>query len=221
MSDHGGEVLVVPARPGPLRPLPGHRAPDEVDELLDDLFGPPDEGGPGPADAVLVGGGGAALVGGLAGGPVWLVGVGVVAVALGAILPARALWRGLSRRRLAARRSAVLGEGTPLRVTAGPVADLVDAHGALLALPDVGPEALGAAHAAIADVAEVLAGSAPTDAEEAAFVADRAAALRALVDRLAGSADEVRRARLAARQEVDRVGGTSSLDRLRALGDDA
>ena len=65
--DDPSSVVIVPSRPGPLESLGGsERNRDEVDELLDDMFGEPDERGPGVADAVLVVGGAGAVVGGLA-----------------------------------------------------------------------------------------------------------------------------------------------------------
>lgn len=233
MSAADGDVVVVPDRPGSLRRLPGARTPDEVDELLDELFGPADDGGPGVADAVLATGGGAAVVTGLVVSAPVVLGLGVGAVVLGSILPARSLYRQVRSRRLAARRAEVLGAGTPLRVSPGPVAALVAAHDALFARaaddPDaVGAEARAAAHAAVADVAAVLGGSAPAGAEEVGFVTERADALVALVASLpAGDgssegdpAHEARRARLAARREIDRIEGESSADRLRRLADD-
>lgn len=226
----GDDVVVVPATPGPLRRLPGARTPDEVDELLDEVFGPADDGGPGVADAVLATGGGAAVVAGVLVSSTGLLGVGIGAVVLGSVLPARSLWRQARGRRLAARRAEVLGEGTVLRVSPGPVADLVAAHEALFTLVASRPDAVGAderaaAHAAAADVAIVLGGGAPTGADEVAFVAERAAALTALVDGISTAAPrhddaEARRARLEARHEVDRIEGTSSVDRLRRLADD-
>lgn len=236
----GDVVVVVPDRPGPLRRLPGTRTPDEVDDLLDELFGPADDGGPGVADAVLATGGGAAVVTGLVVSAPVVLGLGVGAVVLGSILPARSLYRQVRSRRLAARRAEVLGAGTPLRVSSGPVAALVDAHDALFARagadPDaVGPEARAAAHAAVADVAAVLGGAAPVGVEEVGFVTERADALAALVASLpaggggsavaGGASDgdpaqEGRRARLAARREIDRIEGESSADRLRRLADD-
>jgi hypothetical protein len=230
----GDDVVVVPAGPGPLRRLPGARTPDEVDELLDDLLGPADDGGPGVADAVLATGGGAAVVTGLVLSAPVVLGLGVGAVVLGSILPARALWRRTQQQRLAARRDEALGTGTPLRVSPGPVADLVRAHDALFALVAVDPDAVGAeeraaAHAALADVAGVLGGGVPVTPEEARFVAERAEALGTLVARIeaereagrGGDADDgdARRARLAARHEVDRIEGSSSADRLHRLAE--
>jgi hypothetical protein len=160
--------------------------------------------------------------------------VGGGAVLLGSILPARSLWRQTQQRRLAAQRADVLGAGTPLRVSPGPVSTLVAAHDSLFALVAAHPDAVGAeeraaAHAAVADVAAVLGGAAPTAPDEIAFVADRADALAALAARIeaavaagagAPTDDEARRARLAARHEVDRIEGSSSADRLRRLADE-
>ncbi len=229
----GDDVVVVPSAPGPLRRLPGGRTPDEVDELLDDLLGPTDDGGPGVADAVLATGGGAGVVAGLVLSAPVVLGIGVGAVVLGSVLPARSLWRQAQQRRLSARRTDVVGSGTPLRVSPGPVADLVAAHDALFALVASRPESVGgeeraAAHAAVADVAAVLGGGAPVGPDDTAFVSERAAALAALVAGISASGPsrspfddaELRRARLAAREEVDRIEGSSSADRLRRLAAD-
>jgi hypothetical protein len=232
----GDDIVVVPTAPGPLRRVPGARTPDEVDALLDDLFGPADDGGPGVADAVLATGGGATVVAGVVLSAPVVLGLGIGAVVLGSILPARSLWRRAQQRRLATRRAEVLGSGTPLRVSAGAVTDLVGAHDALFALVAATPDAVGAeeraaAHAAVADVAAVLGGGAPVGADEAAFVTERAAALTALVAGIEAASSapsssspssddaEARAARLAARQEVDRIEGSSSADRLRHLAE--
>ena len=53
-SNHG-HVLVVPRSPGPLLELaPALAQRDDLDELLDDLFGEPLPDGPGAADIALV-----------------------------------------------------------------------------------------------------------------------------------------------------------------------
>ena len=114
------------------------------------------------------------------------------AVVLGSILPARWLWRQAQQRRLAAQRADALGTGTPLRVSPGPVAELVGAHDALFTLVAAHPDAVGAeeraaAHAAAADVAAVLGGAAPSGADEIAFVTERAAALAVLAARIEAS----------------------------------
>src|SRR4051812_6983339 len=88
-------LVVVPARPGAVTRLGdvgGRR--DDLDELLDDVFGEPDDRGPGPVDAVLLVGGAAAIVvGSVTSAPAAVTVVGAIAAALGAVLPARALWR--------------------------------------------------------------------------------------------------------------------------------
>jgi hypothetical protein len=236
MADGGDDIVVVPDAPGPLKAVPGARTPDEVDALLDELFGPDDDRGPGVADAVLATGGGAAVIAGLVLSAPVVIGLGAGAVVLGSILPTRSLWRQVGHRRLAAEREAVLGSGVALRVSPGPVAALVAAHGDLFTLVDghpdaVGPEERAAAHAAVADVAIVLGGGVPTGPDEVAFVAESAEALASLVERLATEATvdgpeagawraEARWARLAARREVDRIEGSSSADRLRRLTDE-
>lgn len=218
-------IVVVPAAPGPLRPYPTTRR-DDVDEILADLVGPPDDAGPGVADAAVATGGGVAVVAGLVVASPLLLAGGAGVVLVGSVLPARALWRRVERRRLHAERAAALDGGLPLRVSAGPVAALVAAHDDLFATvasdpAAVRPEERAAAHAAVRDVAVVLAGGAPAGDDEVLFVTARAEALRAVVDAVERwRVEEVgaaRRARLEARQEVDAAAGGSAVAELRDL----
>lgn len=87
--------VVVPARPGPLVALRDlDRGRDDLDELIDEVFVESDDRGPGPVDAVLVVGGAGAIIAGRAASlPTVVTVCGAVAVALGAVLPVRSLWR--------------------------------------------------------------------------------------------------------------------------------
>src|SRR4029078_12719494 len=49
-----GHFVLVPHVPGPLLRPASARQRDELDDLVDDLFGEPDERGPSAVDAVLV-----------------------------------------------------------------------------------------------------------------------------------------------------------------------
>ena len=110
-------MVVVPRRPGPLRRLDDlDRHPDEVDHLLDEVFGKPDDRGPGTVDALLVAGGLAAvLIAALSDVPSAVGFIGAVAVGIGAVLPLRWLWR-----RLRGRRQASEGQRPATRRRAAP-----------------------------------------------------------------------------------------------------
>lgn len=233
-------AVVVPARPGPLVRLDhvvaGGRPRDEVDEVIDEVFGT-DDRGPGVADAVLVAGGaGAVVVAQLASWPTIVTVAGAAAAALGAVLPARAVLRRLagSRRRRAVR--AVVGDGTVLRTDHAAVTALVAEHDRLrestihlAAVPKARVDEV--AHSALTEVASLLQGRSPTSAAEVDYVLERVRALgdlrSTLADPRVGDGEhERRRALVEARREVERLSGGSSVndaDELaRALlGDDA
>ena len=92
-------LLVVPSAPGPLRPLEAAPGPDELDALIDEVFGRTTDERPGPFDIVLVVGG-AALIGWgfLTSAPGWLA-LGAIGLVLGLALPVRQLMRSSSDRR--------------------------------------------------------------------------------------------------------------------------
>lgn len=231
-----GDIVVVPARPGPLIPLDvdsgRRRAPDELDALIDELL--PDVGdGPGLADGLFVLGGLAVAGWAIAtSGPRWLLAVGVIAVALGCVLPARAVWRRAGDRRRMRAHARVESRGTRLDATAPPTAHLVTAYRDLVrALPDADPDmsgpALAAAHAAVLEVATLCEGRVPSPSE-AAYVARRADAIAALARSLADDASaDAHDAPVAdrptsvveARDELDALTGTSSVDRILDLTD--
>ena len=215
-------VIAVPVRPGPLVPLDhAERARDEVDDLLDEMFGAPDDGGPSPFDLVLLAGGVAALIAGLMASATWLVVCGVLAAALGSVLPLRSAWRRLERRRRSGRLQALVGDGALLRTDHPAIAQLVDVHARLLELsrgmtPDVRTGVGGVAHAALWEVATLLELRHPVDEAELDYVTARTTALGELAGALSepgvGTGDAVRRrAVLDARQEVERIDGRSSV----------
>ena len=216
LGDDG--IVIVPPTPAPLvRPEGGGRRRDDLDELIDDLLPDTDEG-PGPVDAGLLAGGAGLLAWTVLGNPPELATfAGVAALGLGSILPVRAAWRWLSGRR----REARLARGTPLRVGDATVARLVAAYEQLDAAPDA---ARAAAHAALTEVASLLQGRVPASDRERRYVAARTEAVEGLVaalaevdpaagDDAAVDTDLV----VEAREELDALGGMTSLSRLDEL----
>jgi hypothetical protein len=236
--------VVVPWAPGPLIvPHAGERAPDEVEEFVDELFGPDVDEKPGWFDAFLFLTGTTLFVWALLSGasPALTV-IGAGAALLGCVLPARTLWRGLRRRGSQRRRRAAMTSGLPLLASDPVTGKLVAAYGRLqeaATLPDVGPiaeEAVNAAHQALVEAATLLNGAAPSGAAEEEYVSSRARA----VEKLAGALEQhhqlraamqareelesadadrelERAARLQATEELDARLGPASLDRLSSL----
>lgn len=220
-------VVVVPARPGPLRRLDDvDRGRDDVDDMLDDLFGAPDQRGPGIADAVLIAGGaGAVIAAQLASWPTPVTVLGVATVALGLILPARSLWRRAGVRRRTRRIGAVVGHGMLLRTDDDLLRRIVTAHDRIEQGPargEHGDRAREVAHAAAHEVAGLLEGRRPAKAAEREYVAARAVALEELVavleDPSLPPADQAeRQAMVDARREVEAIAGASSVTDVAAL----
>ncbi len=196
-------LALVPLRPGPIVRLAGEETKDDLDLLVEDVFGPPTEERAGVLDVVLLVVAAAlllwALVGGASG---WVVAVAIVLGILGLALPARAGLRAV-RDRLDARRLRVAGRrGYLLDVTAGATADLVDAHDAVLAaaaLPGSvhAGRAPEAAHLALLEVASLLHGLPPEGETQAEYVARRTRALRGLARELEAAHQRL----IAAREE--------------------
>lgn len=227
----GDRWVVVPARPGPLlRPSDrSGRQRDDLDELIDELLPDVDEG-PGPFDVALAAIGVGLLVTGLATGATWMVVLGVLGAALGAVLPVRWVWR-RSRSAQAGRATRALTDrGTVMAVDGIEVHDLISAHDALWSVAEgLTPAATiavqGAAHQAVAEAAALLAGSAPATAEERAYVSERTRAMQDLLSDTRRSGTDVterdaRQGRVAAAAEIDALGGPSSLSRLADLRQD-
>jgi hypothetical protein len=212
------EVVIVPRAPGPLvRPEAGGRRGDDLDDLIDDLLPDTDEG-PGLVDAGLLAGGAGLLAWSVLGtAPDAATIAGIAAVGLGSILPLRAGWRWVAERR----HRALLRRGTPLLVRDPVVARLVAAYEELA----TGPEAArAAAHAALQEVASLLAGRAPASERERGYVTARAEA----VEDLAAAVAELESPQwddptvdpdlvVEAREELDAIGGMTSLSRLDEL----
>jgi len=243
VSHDARRLVVVPREVGPIVPLePGASGPkDELDALVDDVFGPSTDERPGPFDLLLVGAGAVLLAWAvLTGAAAWVVVVAVAAMVLGLALPARSLvrrYRGVaaSRQLQAAQR-----RGYVLDATAASTAELLRAHetlGEVAALPGsvYSGRALDAAHLAVVEVATLLAGAPPDGPTQDGYVAKRTAAIAALTrqlaaarvrwldDQAAGAAAEAERrqrwvaAVTQARDELqaeDRFGSLAQLDRL-------
>ena len=216
-------VLVVPSRPGPLvrlAELQGGR--DEIDEALDELFGDPDDRGPGVVDAVLfVGGLGGVVAGQVASLPALVSVGGAAGMALGAVLPLRSLWRRFDSGRRSRRLQILLGDSVLLRTDHRQVDSLLVAHERLVGLAthlasEPRAKVHEVAHGALREVASLLNGASPQTPSELDYVAARTNALVELCHAAAapgvgdGEADR-RRAVVEARQEVEHVSGRSSL----------
>ncbi|MEI7742470.1 MAG: hypothetical protein WCK58_01835 [Chloroflexota bacterium] len=197
-------VVVVPRRPGPLRPLgPDARAGDDLDTLIDEVFGPSTSEGPGVFDVVLVVAGAGLIAWSFLGGgagPWFAIGVGLVV--LGIALPARSLLRAAGARRAARRDSRLLGSGIPLDLSDASVGALAGSYEALVhaaQLPGVttGAASVEAAHAAVLEAASLLGGRPPLTDEERAYVERRTRAIRDLASQLLKVSRAWQRSRLA------------------------
>jgi hypothetical protein len=230
------DFVVVPLRPGPLIALDtsrSQRGRDDLDELIDDLFPDVDER-PGWFDAALaVVGAGLLAWAWMGEAPAVATVVGVIALALGCMLPIRAAWRRARERREHRRREGLLEQGVPIDVSSPAVAALVGAYEALLSLakrsgPELGDPAISAAHGALLEVASLLKGRSPTSERELAYVNQRAAAVAELVGALgelsigsASSHDDPSAidpdALIEAREELDQIAPFNSVTRLEEL----
>lgn len=204
--------VLVPRSPGPLGG-PGMREADEVDQVVDDLFGV-DDRGPTVWDAVLVAAG-AGLVAwtGLFDGPSPAAVFGAAMLALGLILPIReaARW---TRRRVETRRGLPLSiepeEGAQLVCAAMAAREVSQRFGSTVA-----NEVLSESHAALLDVASLTEGRSTWTAGERAYAVERIGALER-VARALESAPAEAEPQMAAIHEIEQVDG-SSVERLDTL----
>ena len=238
-----GTVVIVPRRPGPLRVLgtDATRQPDELDALIDELFGATTDERPGLFDVGLV------VVGALLMGWALLtpaaglaLPIGVASLILGLALPARALVRRGRGRRQTRRERHAIGDGTVLDTSHPAAARLVGAYESLVQaarLPGVrtGPEAVAGGHLALSEAASLLAGRAPSAPEQVRYVLDRRDAIRDLTrqlqrvheawQELAADRESTDLAELAARQsaiaaareQLEAATGLGSLPELQSL----
>lgn len=206
--------VLIPRAPGALV-WPGWRDQDGLDDLIDESL-PATEEGPGLTDAALVAGGGAVVAWSVVGSPpVAATVAGTVALALGCILPVRAVWRRAVRRRRDA--------GTvAMRVDDAGLHRLASVYTELDALATTTVPARAAAHGALLEVATLLDGRTPRSEAERRYVEARLRAMEALVGALkefdivdteGPPADLV----VQAREELDALGGVGALSRLDEL----
>lgn len=213
-------TVVVPDRPGPVRPLT-REASDELDDVLDELL-PVGDGGPGPFDALLVGGGAALTAWSVLGtGPSAAAVIGLVAVALGLVLPVREATRRTRARWHERRLRSLVADGTLLVVADPAIVRLVELHGDLATRvgEDRGARAFTAAHAALVDAAAILDGRpspGPHDRARVTRLVDAVADLHHAYEHGAGRS----RALEAARSDLDAVDGRSTLHRIQETIDD-
>lgn len=226
---HLRAAVIVPTRPGPLVRLRDlERGRDELDELLDDIFGEPDDRGPGPVDAFLVVGGAGAIIAGQAASlPAVVTVIGAAAVGLGAVLPLRSLWLRVGSTRRASRLRSLLGDGLLLRTDHPSIDQLLAAHQRLLSVSAPLATAPCArvhdvAHGTLLEVASLLGGRPPGAQVEVDYVAARTRALEDLAatvsdPRVGDGESDRRRALVEARHEVEQLAGGSSLTDASAL----
>jgi hypothetical protein len=237
-------LVVVPRTPGPLRPLGrDERQGDEIDEIIDEAFGPTTDERPGMFDIVLVLGGGALIAWSfLSGGAGPWFAIGLILLILGIALPARSLVRAAGARRTARLEHRQLRAGVALDISDPVVGALAGSYDALVhasQLPgvSVGQGSVEAGHAAVMEVASLLGGRPPLTDEERAYVERRTRAIRDLAAQLMKASRAWQRARLhdptdvtadararaaavvKAREELEAgagVGAVDELERLRA-----
>lgn len=239
VSEPGGTenpVIVVPWTPGALIALDPKKRPDrdELDELLDEVFGETTHEGAGAFDvAMVIGGAGLVVATEVAGLSNGLLAVGIGAIGLGLILPIRDLWQRAIRRRAARRLQTSLAQGLPLSLGHPAIQSLVGAYQQISSADRstaFGLEALEVAHLAMIEVAGLLQGRDPSGPAEQEYVATRTRALadlasvvpRTFMDtaRAAGTGgDELqaREARVAAVRELEALTGGSSVARIDVL----
>jgi hypothetical protein len=237
-----GRLLLVPRVPGPLLAvdLAMGRPRDDLDLMIDDLFGDPVEERSGVIDVVLVIAGVALLLWTALGATPIAGIVGVVALVLGLALPTRDALRRLRGRRIAARLERARAQGLLLDVSAPETLHLAGTYRNLLAVAggiggEDGAAAVAAGHLAMTEVATLLRGAPPHVPAEAEYVDRRDVAIGGLADALSGVlwhaarreaaeradaeqevADHAARVAVA-REELDTVGGLGSLAQLDAL----
>lgn len=231
-----GRFVLVPRSPGPVIDLDGpERVPDEIDELIDELFGPDPGDRPGRTDVMLLVIGLALLLSGL----FWVHStsatvIGALLVFLGLVLPGRSMWRRAGSWRGERRRLSLSRRGHVLNAAHPATAALVRAYADLLVAMAPGTplagEAASAAHLALIESATLVGEEGPKTPEETAYVERRVSAIRGLVTELerhrgfdSAALDERaidrsldRRARVLAGEELD-AGGASSLRELEDL----
>jgi hypothetical protein len=242
-SPRARRLVLVPREIGPMVALDqGAGGPkDDLDALVDEVFGPSTDERPGPFDLALLVAGAILLAWALlTGAATWVIVVAVAAIVLGAALPARSLVRRYRGAAASRRIASAERRGYLLDVTSGSTAELLRAHRALgeaAALPGsvYSGRAMDAAHLAVVEVASLLDGQPPDGPTQDEYIAKRTTALVALTSQLAeanrrwlaeqaagAAAEEERRQRWVASvtqardelQAEDRYGSLAQLQRL-------
>ena len=191
-GDRSRRIVVVPNTPGPLRDLnPAAEASrDDLDQLIDELFGPAPADRPGIFDVVLLVVGILLFAWGLATSASAVVFIAAgAAVILGLALPARSLVRTVRRRETERRWQRALGAGRPLDVTHPATAALAEAYGAFLVAAgrpgaELDAQSIEPAHLALVEVATLLAGGPPVAPAQVDYVEKRTRAIRSIIDQL-------------------------------------
>lgn len=191
--------------------------------MIDDLFPDTDEG-PGGFDAALLAAGLALTAWAMVfDGPTFALVLGVIALALGCILPVRWVWRGARRKRQGRRHESTLARGVPMDSVHPATVRLAAAYDELLGLAELGSDNVVAAHHALVEAATLLQGRSPRGDRELDYVAQRTVAIEGLVaalhevDDTSLEASVEPAALIEAREELDAIGGFSSLARLEEL----
>jgi len=237
-ADQPELTVIVPRRPGPLVRHKGNEsADDELDALIDEMFGETTTEQPGRLDVVLILAGAALLAW------AWLtaaaVGVFVIAVlllVLGLALPTRAALRAYHRRRLVKERRAELDDGYRLDVSDPSVAELVAAYESVLEIAartrsDLAEPSVVASHLAVVEAAAMLDGRPPIAEADRRYVDTRTAAMTKVAHGLSlaprrSTADDrgydstavARTATVTVRQDLESATDLGAMRRLERLG---
>lgn len=188
-------LVLVPRDPGPVAKLRRHGVGprDDLDGLVDDLFGPVTDERPGAFDAALLVLGASLLAWAIltraSGFPLFLA---IAAMILGLALPARTLVRAFRRRAAARNQRSAARRGYLLDISHPATAALVAAHAELLeagALPGsaYSDRAIEAGHLALVEVASLLVGSPPTAGAQVHYIDRRLRAIETLTRQLRAS----------------------------------
>jgi hypothetical protein len=190
-------MVIVPRRPALLREqeAASQRPRDELDDLIDDLFGTTTDEKPGRFDAGLV------LIGlllvawaGILGGPGPALWFGIAAILLGLALPVRSALRKYGWTRTGGLRKRILDGGLHLDSSHPATVALIDGYAHLIqmsCLQGTGDpkRAVTAGHMAVVEVATYLDGQPPETPAKVRFVTIRTDAIEALTRRMMRSHD--------------------------------
>lgn len=207
------------------------RPRNEVDIVLDDMFGEVDSEGPGPTDALLIGGGACAAAAALiAGWPAAVLGAGLASIGIGSILPIRSTIRRGKKLAQGRKVRKLIGDGQLLDASVVPTRQLASKHNAVIDAVDpdtaLGVRVRSIAHGLVEEVASLLEGHPPASAGQERYVAERVAALDEL-DRALQAApvdgadhDAAVDARLAVESHADRSALTEAAELTQDLSGD-